>query len=101
MMRQGRAQPVEYSFMGEQRVNSLHEEPKIFPYATNMEQGMDSSFWLGNDALKPNASHPTQPASACVYCRNVFFHDPIQAGIQTATICPSCSSRFPGQFNVL
>ncbi|KAH6756761.1 hypothetical protein C2S53_000851 [Perilla frutescens var. hirtella] len=103
--RPGRTQPVEYSFMGEQCVSSLPGEAKIFPYGTNTEQGMDTSFWLGNDALTPNASsHASQATCVCVWCRNVFFDEPVQAGMQTGaigTICPSCSSRIPGQFNVL
>lgn len=104
MLRPGRTQPVEYSFMGEQRVSSLPGEAKIFPYDTSTKQGMDTSFWLGKDALTPNASHASQATSVCVWCRNVFFHEPEQAGMQTGaigTICPSCSSRIPGQFNVL
>ncbi|XP_057794538.1 uncharacterized protein LOC131010867 [Salvia miltiorrhiza] len=102
MMRPGRAQPVEYSFMGE-RVNSLPGDAKNFPYGNNVEQEMDPSFWLGKDALTPNASRASQATSICVWCRNVFFHEQVQAGIQTGaigTICPSCSSS-PGQFNVL
>lgn len=104
MMRPGRTQPVEYSFMGDQRVNSLPGEPKVFPYGTNMEQGMDSSFWLGKDASTANASHASQATSVCVWCRNIFFHEPVQAGMQAGaigTICPSCSSKIPGQFNAL
>ncbi|XP_042046909.1 uncharacterized protein LOC121792855 [Salvia splendens] len=104
MMRPVRAQPVEYSFMSEQRVNSLPGEAKNFPYGTNMEQEMDPSFWLGKDALMPNASHISQATSICVWCRNVFLNEHVEAGVQTGaigTICPSCSSRIPGHFNVL
>ncbi|KAL1540459.1 methyl-CpG-binding domain-containing protein [Salvia divinorum] len=105
MMRPGRAQPVEYSFMGEQLVNSsLPGEAKNFPYDTNVEQEMDPSFWLGKDALTPNAFRVSQATSVCVWCRNVFFNEHIQAGMQAGaigTICPSCSSRIPEQFNVL
>lgn len=79
--------------MGEQSSNSLPGESKIYSYNTNMEEGLDPSFWLRKDALTPNTSQAT---SVCVWCRNVFFHDPVQAGVQTGaigTICPSCSSR--------
>ncbi|KAL8514029.1 hypothetical protein ACS0TY_013227 [Phlomoides rotata] len=102
MLRPGRIQPVEYSFMGEQSSNSLPGESKIYSFNTNMEQGLDPSFWLGKDALTPNAA--SQATSVCVWCRNVFFHDPVQDGVQTGaigTMCPSCSSRMPGQFNLL
>ncbi|KAK6115480.1 hypothetical protein DH2020_007749 [Rehmannia glutinosa] len=104
MLRPGRTDPVEYSFMGEQSSNTSPGESKIFSYSADMEQGLDPSFWLGKDALMPNASHTNQVPLVCVWCRNVFFHDPIQAGIQTGaigTMCSSCSSRIPGQFNVL
>ncbi|XP_047982816.1 uncharacterized protein LOC125223627 isoform X1 [Salvia hispanica] len=104
MMRPVRAQPVEYSFMSEQRVNSLPGEAKNFPYGTNMEQEMDPSFWLGKDALTPNASRISQATSICVWCSNVFLNEHVEAGAQTGaigTICPSCSSRNPGHFNVL
>ncbi|KAL1546997.1 methyl-CpG-binding domain-containing protein [Salvia divinorum] len=104
MMRPVRAQPVEYSFMSEQRVNSLPGEAKNFPYGSNMEQEMDPSFWLGKDALTPNASRISQATSICVWCRNVFLNEHAEAGVQTGaigTICPSCSSRIPGHFNVL
>lgn len=90
--------------MGEQRSNSLPvEESKIYSFNTNMEQGLDPSFWLGKDALTPNDA--SQTTSVCVWCRNVFFHDPVQpGGVQTGaigTMCPSCTSRMPGQFNLL
>ncbi|KAL0288024.1 UNVERIFIED_CONTAM: hypothetical protein Scaly_2746500 [Sesamum calycinum] len=104
MLRPGRAEPVEYSFMGDQSSNSLAAESKIFSYTANMDHGLGSTFWLGKDALTPNTAHSNQVASVCVWCRNMFFHEPTQLGTQTGaigTICPSCSSRIPGQFNVL
>ncbi|KAG6400266.1 hypothetical protein SASPL_137091 [Salvia splendens] len=42
MMRPGRAQPVEYSFINEQLVNSSLPEEANFPYRTNMEQDIGS-----------------------------------------------------------
>ncbi|EYU29612.1 hypothetical protein ABFS82_03G023100 [Erythranthe guttata] len=99
MLRPGRPEPVEYSFMGEQSSNTLSGESKIFSsFSENMDQGLDHSFWLGKDDLMPNASQTT---SVCVWCRNIFFQDTVQSGIQTGaigTMCPSCSTRIPGQF---
>ncbi|KAL3830415.1 hypothetical protein ACJIZ3_019217 [Penstemon smallii] len=97
----GRTKPVEYSFMGEQSSNSMPGESKIF----SMEEGLDPSFWLGKDALMHNTtSLNNQVTSVCVWCSNVFYHDPVQPGMQTEAIgsmCTSCSSRVGGQFNFL
>ncbi|KAK4428555.1 Methyl-CpG-binding domain-containing protein 8 [Sesamum alatum] len=76
MLRPGRAEPVEYSFMGDQSSNSLAAESKIFLISRK---------------------HGSRIG-------NVFFHEPTQLGTQTGaigTICPACSSRIPGQFNAL
>lgn len=94
MLSPGRTEPVEHSFMGEQRSSS-----KNFSSSPDMEQGLDPLFWLGKVALTPpNASQVTL---VCVWCRNMFLQDPAQAGMQTGaigTMCPSCSSTIPPQF---
>ncbi|KAL2520723.1 uncharacterized protein Fot_24646 [Forsythia ovata] len=105
-MRAGRAEPVEYSFLGSNSSNAIPMESNIFSQNTNMEQELDSSFWLENDALMPNiADDRSKSSSVCVWCRNVFYHEPIQPEIEAAgaigSMCPSCSARIPGHFNVL
>ncbi|KAK6116144.1 hypothetical protein DH2020_008413 [Rehmannia glutinosa] len=95
-LRPGRNEPVEYSFMGEQSSNSLPGESKMFSHNANTEQGLDPSFWLGNDALMPNTADTNQSTSVCVWCRSLFYQEHVQPqpGIQTGAIgslCPSCS----------
>ncbi|KAI3460038.1 hypothetical protein Pfo_016701 [Paulownia fortunei] len=104
ILRPGRTEPVEYSFMGEQSSNSLPGESKIFSPNTNLEQGLDPSVWLGKDALMPNTAHNNRATSVCVWCRSLFYQEQVQPGIPTGAIgslCPSCSTRIPVQFNVL
>ncbi|KAK6130736.1 hypothetical protein DH2020_035524 [Rehmannia glutinosa] len=95
-LRPGRNEPVEYSFMGEQSSNSLPGGSKMFSHNANTEQGLDPSFWLGNDALMPNTADTNQSTSVCVWCRSLFYQEHVQPqpGIQTGAIgslCPSCS----------
>ncbi|CAK9154271.1 unnamed protein product [Ilex paraguariensis] len=99
----GRTEPVEYSFFTTQNSDSLPEDSKVFAYGAEMEQGFDSSFWLGKDALMPNIGGRNQVTTICVWCRSEFYHEPVQSGTQTGEIgsmCPTCSAKISNQFNV-
>ncbi|XP_073150061.1 uncharacterized protein [Henckelia pumila] len=102
--RPGKTVPVEYSFMDELSSDSVPGESKIFPYV-DVGQGLDPSFWLGNENLMTNTDGGHLVTSICVWCRNVFYHEPSQTRMQQTgaigSMCPSCSNRIPGQFNVL
>lgn len=105
-IRAGGAEPIEYSFLGSNGSNAISLESNIFPHATNMEQGLDSSFWLENNDLMPKiADGRSKGSSVCVWCRNVFYHEPIQPEMEAAgaigSMCPACSARIPGHFNAL
>lgn len=103
-LRSDRSGPVEYSFMGTQSSNSLQEEPRVLPYDVDIEQGFDSSFWLGKDDLMPNLAGRNQVTMVCVWCRNVFCQEPNQLGAEAGsigTICPTCSGRISGQFSFM
>ncbi|XP_055833827.1 uncharacterized protein LOC129902545 isoform X2 [Solanum dulcamara] len=103
-LRSDRSGPVEYSFMGTQSSNSLQEEPRVLPYDVDIEQGFDSSFWLGKDDLMPNLAGRNQVTMVCVWCRNVFCQEPNQLGAEAGSIgamCPTCSGRISGQFSFM
>ncbi|XP_022884880.1 uncharacterized protein LOC111401396 [Olea europaea var. sylvestris] len=102
----GRSEPVEYSFLGSNSSNVIPMESNVFSHNSNMEQGLDSSFWLGNNALMPNTEeNRSKSSSVCVWCRNVFYHETNQHEMEAAgaigSMCPTCSTRIPGNFNVL
>lgn len=91
-----RPEPVEYSFMG-QSPNSLPGDSKIYQYEASAEQGLNPSYWLGKDALMHGIAPATQVPAECAWCKSVFYHDPVQSGVQSGAIgviCPSCSSRY-------
>ncbi|CAI9753527.1 unnamed protein product [Fraxinus pennsylvanica] len=105
-MSSGRAEPVEYSFLGSNSSNVIPMESSAFSHNTNMEQGLDSSFWLGNNALMPNTTdNRSKSSSVCVWCRNVFYHETNQPEMEATgaigSMCPACSTRIPGHFSVL
>ncbi|KAK4352395.1 hypothetical protein RND71_027913 [Anisodus tanguticus] len=103
-LRSDRTEPVEYSFMGTQSLNSLQEEPRILPYDVDIEQGFNSSFWLGKDDLMPNLAGRNQVTLVCVWCRNEFYQEPNQLGAEAGSIgsmCPTCSGRISGQFSFM
>ncbi|CAN4092462.1 unnamed protein product [Withania somnifera] len=96
--------PVEYSFMGTHSLNSLQEEPGVIPYNVDIEQGFNSSFWLGKDDLVPNLAARNLVAMVCVWCRNEFYQEPNQLGAEAGSIgsmCPTCSGRISGQFSFM
>ncbi|XP_059279751.1 uncharacterized protein LOC132033722 [Lycium ferocissimum] len=103
-LRSDRTEPVEYSFMGTQSLNSLQEEPRVLPYDVDIEQGFNSSFWLGKDDLMPNLAGRNQVTLVCVWCRNEFYQEPNQLGAEAGSIgsmCPTCSGRISGQFSFM
>ncbi|XP_009613130.1 uncharacterized protein [Nicotiana tomentosiformis] len=103
-LRSDRTGPVEYSFMSTQSLNSLQEEPRALPYDVDIEQGFNSSFWLGKDDLMPNLAGRNQVMLVCVWCRNEFYQEPNQLGAEAGSIgsmCPTCSGRISGQFSFL
>ncbi|KAK4722422.1 hypothetical protein R3W88_012655 [Solanum pinnatisectum] len=96
-----RSGPVEYSFMSTQSSNSLQEEPRVLPYDVDIEQGFNSSFWLGKDNLMPNLAGSNQVTMVCVWCRNLFYQDSnqLEAG-SIGAMCPTCSGS-TGQFSFM
>ncbi|XP_010320178.1 uncharacterized protein [Solanum lycopersicum] len=97
-----RTGPVEYSFMSTQSSNSLQEEPRVLPYDVDIEQGFNSSFWLGKDNLMPNLAGSNQVTMVCVWCRNLFYQDSnqLEAG-SIGAMCPTCSGSTAGQFSFM
>ncbi|KAH0681387.1 hypothetical protein KY284_022472 [Solanum tuberosum] len=97
-----RSGPVEYSFMSTQSSNSLQEEPRVLPYDVDIEQGFNSSFWLGKDNLMPNLAGSNQVTMVCVWCRNLFYQDSnqLEAG-SIGAMCPTCSGSTAGQFSFM
>ncbi|CAN4122291.1 unnamed protein product [Withania somnifera] len=92
------------SFMGTDSLNSLQEEPGVIPYNVDIEQGFNSSFWLGKDDLVPNLAGRNLVAMVCVWCRNEFYQEPNQLGAEAGSIgsmCPTCSGRISGQFSFM
>lgn len=103
-LRSDRTGPVEYSFMSTQSLNSLQEEPRALPYDVDIEQGFNTSFWLGKDDVMPNLAGRNQVMLVCVWCRNEFYQEPNQLGAEAGSIgsmCPTCSGRISGQFSFL
>lgn len=103
-LRSDRSGPVEYSFMGTHSLNSLQEEPGVIAYNMDIEQGFNSSFWLGKDDLVPNVAGRNLVAMVCVWCRNEFYQEPNQLGAEAGSIgsmCPTCSGRISGQFSFM
>ncbi|KAJ8555573.1 hypothetical protein K7X08_013069 [Anisodus acutangulus] len=103
-LRSERTEPVEYSFMGTHSLNSLQEEPRVLPYDVDIDQGFNSSFWLGKDDLMPNLAGRNQVTLVCVWCRNEFYQEPNQLGAEAGSIgsmCPTCSGRISGQFSFM
>ncbi|KAF3632482.1 putative LRR receptor-like serine/threonine-protein kinase-like [Capsicum annuum] len=98
-LRSDRSGPVEYSFMGTHSLNSLQEEPQVY-----IEQGFNSSFWLGKDNVMPNLAGRNPTTVVCVWCRNEFYQEPDQLGAEAGSIgfmCPTCSGRISGQFSFM
>ncbi|XP_059633666.1 uncharacterized protein LOC132276311 [Cornus florida] len=103
-MRSGSIEHVEFDFLHSQNLNSHPENSKVLAYNTEIGQGFGSSFWLEKDALSPNVAARNQITSICVWCRNVFHHEPVHTGTQTGAIgslCPTCNAKISEQFNVL
>ncbi|THG03343.1 uncharacterized protein LOC114309884 [Camellia sinensis] len=99
----GHIEPVEFSFLTMQNLNSLPGDSKSLSYNTQMDQGFDSSFWLEKDALSLNLASRNQVTSICVWCRNEFHGESLHPGTQTGGIgsmCPTCSAKVTQQFNV-
>ncbi|EPS60390.1 hypothetical protein M569_14413 [Genlisea aurea] len=120
-MRQGNNShepPVEYSFMGEHSSSTSIAghggggEANIFSPQPQPQQPL---FWLRKDVIGSTPPPPPPPphhhhhhqnnmqlvASVCAWCRNLFLHEPLLLGSETAMCCPTCRSRIPAHFNLL
>ncbi|KAK9053406.1 hypothetical protein SSX86_030040 [Deinandra increscens subsp. villosa] len=105
-----RSEPVEFRFLtdrSEHNRNSLQSGSRVFPYTynTGIEQGFDSTFWMGKNAMMPNMSGRNLVTSVCTWCRNQFYlpamaiHQQTQAGV--GSLCQNCSAGISGQVNML
>ncbi|KAJ0570121.1 putative transcription factor C2H2 family [Helianthus annuus] len=108
---QSRSEPVEFRFLtdrSEHNPHALQSGSRVFPYNynTGIDQGFDSSFWMGKNAMMPpNMSGRNVITSICAWCRNAFhlpamaIHQQTQAGV--GSLCPNCSAGISGQVNML
>ncbi|KAJ0750141.1 putative transcription factor C2H2 family [Helianthus annuus] len=108
---QSRSEPVEFRFLtdrSEHNPHALQSGSRVFPYNynTGIDQGFDSSFWMGKNAMMPpHMSGRNVITSICAWCRNEFhlpamaIHQQTQAGV--GSLCPNCSAGISGQVNML
>ncbi|KAK9270238.1 hypothetical protein L1049_025815 [Liquidambar formosana] len=102
-LRSGSMEQPEYSFFTAQ-TNSLPEDSKVSSYDSEMDQGFDSSVWIGKEALLPKIASRNQSIAICVWCRNEFHQEAVNSGTQTGSFgfwCPTCKAKVSGQHSVL
>ncbi|KAI3706145.1 hypothetical protein L1987_76403 [Smallanthus sonchifolius] len=102
-----RSEPVEFRFLTDRSENNPHvlqSGSRVFPHIYNpgIEQGFESNFWMGKNAMVPNMSGRNVITSVCTWCRNEFhlpamaIHQQIHAGVG---LCPNCSAGISGQIS--
>nr|XP_043614744.1 uncharacterized protein LOC122586818 [Erigeron canadensis]XP_043614746.1 uncharacterized protein LOC122586818 [Erigeron canadensis] len=103
-----KSEPVEFRFLtgrSDHNPHALQGGSRVSPYNAGMEQGFDSTFWMGKNGMMPNMGGRNMVTSICAWCRNEFhlpamaFHFQTQSGV--GSLCPTCSAGMSGRANML
>ncbi|KAL8138345.1 hypothetical protein V2J09_004346 [Rumex salicifolius] len=89
-LRSSAVEPMEFSFLTPQDSNPQLGGPKVISYgnASGIEQGFESSVWLGKDTSMPNMNSTTSFSTSCVWCGSQFQLESTDTDAQAGSIAP-------------